>query len=519
MKFIQKGVVMLTVLFLVFLAASCKEEWNEHYSTLPADRSELNLYEFIKSQPNLSTFTKMLEVSGYDSILSKPQTFTVWAPTNDALTGLNPADPALALEVAKNHVTRFSYTSSGISKKIMLMLNNKLIPFERLVDGFYFNRMKITQPDLAVSNGILHIINEYAPYKKNIWEFINSEPGLDSLRNYINSLTKLEFDPLASYKDEVLIDSIFKLSNPILEQIAKLNVEDSTYTAILPNNNAWTQAYNKIYPYYNTLPADGGVAQQRQSTMWSIVRDLFFRDKVLMPVAENPLISTTRTRFYNADYLFEGLTPNIMSNGLSYVQNTWTTPDTVSWFKSIRIEAESSFGRTVSNYSTNINSGIGTGMPISNGYYLVLRDAALSILARLYSSFSIPNTMSARYNVYAVFVPRSILDPNDMKPFQVKFYLTYVNANGALVTNAAVSADHKVLRPNDPAATFTTDPTKVDKMLVIKDFQFPYSNTVYTATTQADLLKQIKASLRVETVNTREKDDLFIDCIILEPVL
>ena len=76
-----------------------------------------------------------------------------------------------------------------------------------------------------------------------------------------------------------------------------------------------------------------------------------------------------------------------------------------------------------------------------------------------------------------------------------------------------------VLKPTDAAAVFTTDPTKVDKMLVVKDFAFPFSNTVYTATTQSELIKQIKAALRIEAVNTKEKDDILIDYIILEPVL
>ena len=56
-------------------------------------------------------------------------------------------------------------------------------------------------------------------------------------------------------------------------------------------------------------------------------------------------------------------------------------------------------------------------------------------------------------------------------------------------------------------------------MLVVKDFAFPYSNAVFSANTATELIKQIKVSLRIESVNTKEKDDILIDCIILEPVL
>ena len=520
MKLRYYGVAMLVALIISFTSTSCREEWDAHYTALPADKSDLNLYNYIKSQKNLSTFARMLEATGYDSILSKPQTFTVWAPSNDALSGLNTSDPSLALEIVKNHITRFSYSTSGVSKSIMLMLNSKLIPFEKRSNEYYFNDKKIIQPNMATSNGILHIISEYAPYKKNIWEFINSAAGLDSLRMYVNSLTKREFDVDASYKDGVFVDSIFKTTNPVLTRLALLNVEDSTYSALLPNNKAWSEAYAKIHPFYNTTTADGGEFQQRSSTMWTLVKDIFFKEKIYTPLEQNLLSSTSGTKFFNPDYLFTGIEPVTMSNGLSYIQDKWRIQDTISWFKPIKIEAEDSFyGRTVSNYSTSINSGLGTGFPISNNYYLVLRDAALSQLSRLYVNFNIPNTLSAKYNIYCVFVPKSILDPNNLKPYQVKFYLTYTNNLGVQVLNAAIGATNNVLKPSDPAAIFTTDPTKLDKLLVVKDFTFPFSNTVYTATTQTELIKQIKAGLRIESVNSKEKDDIIIDCIILEPVL
>ncbi|HPT44011.1 MAG TPA: fasciclin domain-containing protein, partial [Paludibacteraceae bacterium] len=205
MKLRYFGVTLLVALVMAFTITSCTEEWDSHYDTLSAGKSELNLYDYIKSQPDLSTFANMLQITGYDSILSKPQTFTVWAPSNEALNGLNTSDPAQALEIVKNHITRFSYTTSGISRSIMLMLNSKLITFEKQGDGYYFNDLRIVKPDLAASNGILHVINQYAPYRKNLWEFINSASGLDSLRTYVNSLTRREFDVDASYKDGVFV--------------------------------------------------------------------------------------------------------------------------------------------------------------------------------------------------------------------------------------------------------------------------------------------------------------------------
>lgn len=528
MKLKLYSIALLVAVVTAFSATSCKEEWDAHYSTLPANKSDLNLYEFIKSQSNLSTFAQMLHVTGYDSILSKPQTFTVWAPSDEALAGLNANDPALALEIVKNHITRFTYTTSGIVKNTMLMLNSKLISFEKQADGYYFNEKKITQPDLAASNGMLHILGRYAPYKKNIWEFINTAPGLDSLRTYINSLTVRQFDVEASYKDGVLVDSIFKIANPVLDRLAKLNVEDSTYTALLPDNNAWSEAYTSIYPYFKTLESEGGLSQQRQSAMWNIVKDLFFRSRVQAPVDVNPLISTNRSRFYNPDFLFQGKNPEIMSNGYSYIHNKWLIPDSATWKKPISIEAETGYyGRIVSNYTLSTNSSLGTGYNLSNDSYIMLRDATLNSVTRPYVSFPIPNTLSTKYNVYVVFVPRTILDPNDLRPYRVKFYLNYTNQNGVQVNYAAVGADNKVLATTShtTAVEYRTKPGEVDKVLAIKDFELPFSNTVFTSYLDTQMAKEIRVILRVENATpktnaemTNFSRDLLIDRVIFEPV-
>ena len=71
-----------------------------------------------------------------------------------------------------------------------------------------FGEKTLTKSGIAVSNGIVHVLSAFTPYRKNLWEFINETEGLESLREYINSLTREEFDPEASIVDGVLMDSI-----------------------------------------------------------------------------------------------------------------------------------------------------------------------------------------------------------------------------------------------------------------------------------------------------------------------
>lgn len=520
---------VFTILFSVSFLSSCKDDWNQHFNEVSiVQRSDLNLYDFIKSKENLSTFTTMLENTGYDKILSNSQTFTVWAPDNSSLTGIDPNNKALALEIVKNHIANYSFTTSGVISLTIAMVNGKLLPFTKNSKGYSLDGVNITTADLGTSNGILHILAEYSPYKKNIWEFIDQTSGLDSLKSYINSISFRVLDSVASYdKNGILVDSIFKIKNAVFDQLGKINIEDSIYTALLPNNTAWSELYNRISPYYKMLPADGGANQQRKSTLWTLAKNLFFYGAKNLPLSENKLVSTGNITFHNPTVLFDNTQKNTLSNGLAYVASTkLNVQDTASWNKPIKFEAEwqSYYGTTLSNYTASTLSGLGTNFLVSNKNYLYLKDASLNSISKLYATFPIPYTLSTKYNIYCVFIPRLILDANDVRPYKIKFTINYLN-NAGTVTTGYVDINHNVQTSASSLATFTTDATKLDKMLVASNFQIQYSNVILTARNAEEFAKQIKFSLKIENATAKNQTemakfsrDLMIDCIILEPV-
>ena len=528
MRLRYTGIPIFALLtFLTVLVASCTDDWDKHYSAEPANKSNLNLFQYIQGQTELSTFTKMLKSTGYDTILTKSQTFTVWAPTNQALVNVDLADTAQVSKIVKNHITRFSYTTSGVVNKTILMLNNKLIAFAKGTGGYTFGGKTIAQSDVATKNGIIHVLSEYAPYRMNLWEFLNKTDGIDSLRNYINSLTVLQLDTAASYKDGYFVSNVYKSTNKALTYLGKLKTEDSIYTAILPDNAAWSEAYSRILPYYNALDKDGGVAAQIANTKWTLIQDLIFRGVKSLPIATDSIYSTYGHGFANPNRLFAGSTVTEMSNGLSYVTSQLKNSATESWFKEIRIEGEDALnGRVVSNYTGTSVTSIGTGFNISKGYYVRLDPTTSSSISKLFVMFPIPNTLSAKYDIYCVFVPTSIVDPTDVRPNKVRFYLSYVNSSGVQVTNATVDINHTVQLPNPAkvSAVFTTTPTtQPEEMLVVSGFQFPYANLVKRLDYISSLLPTV--SLKVENAAGVSSSELAnfnrtlrIDCIILKPV-
>jgi len=532
-KKILKSIFSVITLISVALA-SCTDVWDSHYAKVNSQRSTLNLYEYMKSQPNLSRFTQMLEIAGYDSILSKPQTYTVWAPVNSALQSVSMTDTAAIDEIVKNHVSRFSTPTSNVDSKEIYMISKKFIVFKRLGSGFTFGGIPIISDssNVATANGILHCISGYVPYLTNIWEFIGKTPELDSLKAYLYSQSVFKFDPIASVEIGTnenglsIYDSVITFSNPVLDKIGRIYLEDSIYTAILPTNAAWIKSYNQIKSYYKTLASDGGVAKQRLNTQMAIVNSMIFKRLVADPFSLDTLVSTTGSIFRNPGYLFTGSTKYELSNGLAYVTDSIRMKASDSYQQSIRVEAEnSSYGRSAFNSTLAVLSSLGSVFndSVSANKYLYIEPTSPSNQSPSTAWFPIPNTLSGKYNVYCVFIPPTIKQENSAKKSKVRFYLSYINTSGAKVDSALVSNAHTIYTtpPVDKKNIFFT--TNADSMtkLFVTQITFPYCNLFEKGMATSKIsfkLKVESATTIIESVIPPYYDrNLRIDYVILEP--
>lgn len=528
MIMIKYKYALVSLLFTLVAFSSCSNAWEEHYSAVNTAKSDLNLYEYIKSQSDLSTFAQMLEITGYDSILNKPQTYTVWAPVNSSLSGTNLADTATLTEIVKNHITRFSQPTSGISTKTIYVLGKKFLTFKKSDTGFSFGGKELIsgKSDIATSNGILHCIDGYVPYISNIWEYIGKTPGLDSLRAYLYSQTTYEFDVEASVEigtnefGQAIYDSVITFKNPVLDKIGHLQVEDSTFTAILPNNAAWTKAYNQIKNGYKTLVKDGGAAQQRLNTQWALVKNLIFRKQINEPTAYDSLYSSTGSKFMNPAYLFDNAVKAELSNGLAYVTDSLRFKAAESWQQSIKIEAENSdYGRSYVYANLLGRSGLGSiySNVISGNKYLIVEPTTVSNSTQNAVTFPIPNTLSGKYNIYCVFVPGNAINADDTKPYKVSYYFSYLDKNGVQVTDAAIDSKNLVTLPNRIGNVFTTKATEITKMFVTQ-FDFPFCNLIKDKSEAANITIKLKVKSEAKITETALYSRTFrVDYIVLEP--
>jgi uncharacterized surface protein with fasciclin (FAS1) repeats len=512
------------------LLNSCSEDYDNHYAENTNVVTGKTLTDIIKEKSELSVFASLMEKTGYDKILASSQSFTVFAPTNDALSGVNVNDQDQALKVVKNHIARFIYSASGNVNEIIYMLNFKKIPFANSGSSYSVGGVSITSANIASDNGVLHVLGAQIPLRDNIWEYM-TQPGFESIRDYMYQYTKNEFDPYASKvvdineEGEPVYDSIFEVDNVLWhinlatqdKGIGFLNNEDSLYTMLMPNENAWNQAYALAEPYFKVSEDfDDAAEQQDINTRYAIIKSLAFRGDINPDQFENEsdsILTTRQEAIYNPARLFEGTHRIEASNGTIYVMNNFTLEPTDAWHREIRVESENAGGRESSTDCQLITRSVMDHPEVSEYRYLDVMASATG--SRPWVQFEIPNTLAyGKYNIYAVFVPRSVTGVNTEDSTRVRITVSEKRA-GTWVT----------IRSNgETGASFIPVPNNyvrgqgITKMLLSPDGEpWVFANANYLAEENTIRIR-IACSITAAEYSKGFTNNFRVDCIILEPV-
>jgi uncharacterized surface protein with fasciclin (FAS1) repeats len=503
---------------LVLATTACTDDtYDRHYQANPEIVTAGNLWETIEAMPELSLFAGLLKDHGYDRLLSQTQAYTVFAPGNEALATLDTTGMDVRTELIENHIARFILSASGNMTDPVAMLNGKRIGLVNRNDQYYFGAAAFAVPQKSVvaSNGIIHVLGSYETFFPNIWEYLAKGNGLDSIRNYLYSFDEIRFIPEASVQGSIVdgqqtyLDSVFINYNTRLSQLGYINREDSAYVMLVPDNEAWTEAYNRISGYYVYYNKNAHVADslQRTNTAYALVQDLFFNAN-LQASPQDSLISTSKHTFYNPGELFAGAEPVTTSNGTAYIARQLKFNAWESWHEPICVEAERTFGRENTMSTPSVERVTDLSNAISGGRYLRLDPTTGSGNPTV--TFDIPNTLSANYDIYCVFVSEKVKNPNaqGLKACKVYFNLSYMDNAGKIVTDRFPASGN-----------VETNPNAIDTLLVVEDFKFPVANYGESDATGEPLttvsLKVISNVARSET--TEFSRVLLLDCILLEP--
>ena len=525
-----RGACCGVVAALALAACSDFSDYNE----APVDSTpsgNQSLWENILQNGQLTNFAELIKRTGFDAELSSPRSFTVWAPADGSFNmadyqGLSNED--LLFKFVKSHVAEYNHAASGNVDERIHALNEKSFSFSG--NGSYaYDGVGITQSNLPSNNGLMHIINGVAQFYPNLYEYITTASGIDSLQAHFLRYEQTRLDEQASVIGPMVdgvqtyIDSVMVTTNSLTNQLnARLANEDSSYTFILPTDEAFMKMYNRVAPLYNfitttkvqdvenyTSATDNSktksvtvdAAYMRDSlTRRAIMRNLVFSNTdmynkwvVNKGLYTDTLRSTTRTKLSNPREILEKYAvgePIEMSNGYgrlvdSLAYHPWETfcPELrinpAGWMASLfppaaqgRLQtmpdtvAARMYGPDAINYSTRylwISPG---GDRTKPDFYVEL-----------------PEVMSTTYNFYVVFLPSAWREiANDPRPNLLNFQLSYTKEDGNTANyNFSKACADSLLTggplPKEPASVssntaFTNHPEKADTVF-IGQFTFP----------------------------------------------
>jgi uncharacterized surface protein with fasciclin (FAS1) repeats len=543
--------------FLIFsfsqslIFTSCSD-WTDHYeadSTLLETQNQ-TLWENIASTKNLSQFKELLQRTGYDAVLNNTQTYTVWAPADgtydyETLKAFN--NSRLLREFVENHVARNSYPASGLVEKSLYTVNEKLMHFNGNRQ-YTIQNVDISKPNVNTHNGILHVLNGKIPFVANIYESLNTNDyPIDSIANFYHSFDERKLNEYKSVQGPIVdgaityLDSIFDEHNDLYSKyFAYINREDSNYTMLVPTNEAWTKAKEKILQYYQYVPSFEYIEEINGNDMTKttvsirdvdslteatvnnmLVNDLFYNNNLYdnkklktlqtgQTLRADSLYSTLGTKIYSEDAasLFEGAVRDDKSNGAMWITDSLRMQPWNTWNPELVIQAEGNVMDAVNvSEAKRVYVASGTQNPdisgrISRDSYLDMPPIAKGAIPS--AVFSLPGVRSTTYSIYIVTVPANILSNYyESKPYNFRVSLGYAEKTGK-----NKDKDKKWCLQNE----YTSDPTRVDT-IYLGDFTFPIA---YFGTGNTFPYLRVECYIRSAFIDVYDPNMRF-DCIILRP--
>jgi len=257
------------------------------------------LWELICNNPKLTKFKTIAENAKYwkdenhpvnnwtyADVLKSGQIATVWAPEDDSFSDTdfekwlgmcNTDGYNVQQQFLGNHIALWRKNVSESSKDTIKMINGKNLIFDKTdTVKCTIQEIALGQKNIPALNGTLHTIKGTTPFRYNFYEYLKFNTSLPLLSQYVVSKDTTYFYPDASIEglpdkdgNPSYVDSVYRTTNILFENQkyvstsgsdtwdisqecfgARINVEDSAFIMVMPTDEAWTKAKQKIASLY-----------------------------------------------------------------------------------------------------------------------------------------------------------------------------------------------------------------------------------------------------------------------------
>ena len=269
-----KNIICLSGLLAVTGAfvASCNDQWDDH--TKVSGTVGGTVLAAIESNSDLSVFCGMLKnktVAGqvtYADLLSGNGNYTVFAPTNDALSALSaPLDTA---KIIDNHVARLSYKDVSSDARL-LMMNGKIMSVSDAALDAEFT---------VCGNGALYVASNVVLPKLNLYEMLVADSADYEMARLIVEAGESVMDMEKSVQvgvdpstGQAIYDTVWMEKNVYLDSL-HIDNEDSLYTLVLLENDNFKTLQKKYVKYMLQLDDDKDSTLSYAAAASSLIYDL-----------------------------------------------------------------------------------------------------------------------------------------------------------------------------------------------------------------------------------------------------
>jgi uncharacterized surface protein with fasciclin (FAS1) repeats len=338
MKF--KAEIIMAVVALFFLAA-CNKDWEAHYKSEPVTSNE-NVWDAIQKEPGVSSFVNYLKQHQYDTLFITNNTYTLFAPTNEAFDVFLQADSVTSGVLAYHVSTFFIQTASIDGKRKVQTFSEKFALFNNTGSAQYIDDIEIEFESPLYRNGKYFILGQVAKPKPNLYEYIAlSNPVL---KKYIDSedsvfLNKELSKPLGFDENgNTIYDTVAEIINMFEIEYFPVSEEyrNKTATLVFPKEENYNAALTNMamamdagYSDYRDIPEEW---QNEVLIPYLLERGVFENMLEREEFLKKSIKDTVKLKNILGDSVVIDYEPGektICSNGYAYNYFNFEVPDTL----------------------------------------------------------------------------------------------------------------------------------------------------------------------------------------------
>jgi hypothetical protein len=382
------GILLFMILF------GCEKYWDEHYNTYP-ETVNLNIWEAIQKESNLSSFVQYIKEYKYDTLFLRDDGYTLFIPDNNAFAQYLDTGQVTASLIDYEISVHVIQSGNIQGKKKIQTLAEKFALFEKYGSTSLFDAVPITFESPLYINGKYFILNQVALPKPNLYEYYAINNPI--LKDYIDSQDSVILDKEKSKPigfDEygnTIYDTVSQIYNSFEEEFFPVREEfrDQTATIVFPKEDDYNNALTEM------AQSLGGTFQDYTDI------PLKWQEEVLIPyllvygVFENMVEETEFMKEDPEDTLklknilgdsiiidYQPVDKAICSNGYAYNYLDFTIPDTL-FSGSTKLEGEwlldeTGINKFVWNEYINVTTG-GSFEPVQEYISTCSNDSILKV--------------------------------------------------------------------------------------------------------------------------------------------